>query len=771
VSTDRFLSLFFEEARELLQALESGLMDLEARREDRAHLDRTFRAAHTLKGAAGMVGLAAIAQFTHGVEAVLDAFRSSRLAVGRDAITVLLAAHDHLAAALAAAAEGQAVADDPALVARLARLLNQPSDEAGDSVASAPAPDRPTPGSPSAPGASGSLPPGGGELGRGETADRPRPTQSVADARDSESLPPGGGGLGRGGERADHRRPTPPAHERGSEPAGEDQRGSGLVDRPPLPSSPPPGGKEPEPFEGNAPPGQSTEPTPKSKRTYRIRFQPTLDLLRTGVNPLGILDELRELGEAHVEADWRRVPPLEELDPDNCDIGWTITLRTDAEPEQLDEVFLFLDDRRQVTIEPIEAEAEAPPSQAPAPEPKPVPAEASAPAKVARPAAGRIRVDAGLLDELVGTAGEMGVLIESLQGLSTVEGARPWAGMLEALERVGRRLRDSTLELRMVAIEELFVRFPRVVRDLAERSGKQINLRTEGEDTRLDRTIIERLVDPMIHLIRNAIDHGLEPPEERRAAGKPAAGRLTIAAGHEGDRVAIRVSDDGRGLDRATIARKAIARGLLPPDTPPEDPRVGNVIFEPGFSTRDQVGELSGRGVGLDVVRDAIRALRGTVSLRSVEGRGTTFVIRLPLTLAMIDGLLVESDGGRYVVPMGQVEECVALDDGASISTMGRRAAVVRGEFVPLVSLRAALGGKGSAPGRQELLLTRHAEQRVGVAVDRLLGRVQAVIQPLDEGLAALRRFSGATILADGAICLILDLMTVVAEARAKRRG
>ena len=441
-------------------------------------------------------------------------------------------------------------------------------------------------------------------------------------------------------------------------------------------------------------------------------------------------------------------------------MSWTIDLASKATRGQVEEVFLFLDDPGQVTI--VEGEGSgAPPAPAASP-------EAETDRRKPVPTAPRIRVDAGRLDDLVGMAGELAVLTDGLQGLADLVDAGPFAGMIEALERLGRRLRDATLELRMVPVEELFVRFPRLVRDLAEKTGKRIDLRMEGEETLLDRTIVERLADPMIHLIRNAVDHGLETPEERSAKGKAPTGRITIGAGHEGDRVAIRISDDGRGLDRSKVLRKGIALGLLPPETTAEDPRVGTLIFEAGFSTRDQVGELSGRGVGLDVVRDTIRGLRGTVSLRSVTGGGTTFLIRLPLTLAMIDGLLVEVDGDRYVVPIGQVDECVSLSAEETVSTMGRRAAVVRDELVPIVALDGTFRSSNQPhEGRRELLLTRYAEQRVGVAVDRLLGRVQAVIQPLDDGLGRLGRFSGATILGDGSVSLILDLATLVAETRA----
>jgi two-component system chemotaxis sensor kinase CheA len=305
-----------------------------------------------------------------------------------------------------------------------------------------------------------------------------------------------------------------------------------------------------------------------------------------------------------------------------------------------------------------------------------------------------------------------------------------------------------------------------VVRDLADRSGKEIELRIVGQDTRLDRTIIERLSEPMIHLIRNGVDHALETPQERVAAGKPRAGRITLMAGHEGDRVTIRVIDDGRGLDREKIVRKGIKQGLVPIGTSPDDPRVDTLIFEAGFSTRDQVSELSGRGVGLDVVRDAVRGLRGSIAVESTPGKGTSFIFRLPLTLALIDGLLVETAGSRYVVPLAQVEECVALNGTKPALSRGRTCVSVRGELVPMVPLRKLFHSNGDPPMRQELLLTRHAGQRVGVAVDKLLGRVQAVIQALGEGLAGLNRFSGATILGDGSVSLILDLAALVTESR-----
>ena len=469
---------------------------------------------------------------------------------------------------------------------------------------------------------------------------------------------------------------------------------------------------------------------------YRIKLSPGPDTLRRGVNPLGVLDELRELGETTLSTDPGLVPLIDELDPERCYLNWTITLTTEADPERLRDVFLFVSEDSKVEVERRAADgsmetlpsplfpepagmaigataAPIPTASMPAEPARPSPlavapatnghgpaaSVAAAPSRgtgprgragpvpVARPHA-RIRVDAQQLDDLVGLAGELAVLSDNLQGLREDTRMTPWLHALESLQRVSRQIRDTTLDLRMVPVDELFSRFPRVVRDLADRSGKEIELRIVGQETRLDRTIVERLADPMVHLIRNAVDHALEPPQERLDKGKPRVGRITLTAGHEGDRVAIRVDDDGRGLDRERIVRKGVARGMIPSGTSPEDPRVVNLIFEPGFSTREKVSELSGRGVGLDVVRDSVRALRGSLAVESTPGKGTSFIFRLPLTLALIDGLLVETAGGKFVVPLAQVEECVSLNGTSPGPGQGQALRLVRGELVPMISLR-----------------------------------------------------------------------------------
>ena len=744
--------MFYEEARELLISLEEGLVELERRQGDRAHLDKTFRAAHSLKGAAAMVGLVSIAEFTHGIEAVLDRIRSAKLMVDSDIITTLLEARDHLAALVESEANSASIPAPTELNDRLASLLRDgpppaPKPKPAAAVA-APAPQAPA----TKPKASARAKKPAGEAA--DTNVRPKARGSRAEKAKAESA------------LAGH---------------GED-----------------------------GPPG------------YRITLDPGPEVLRRGVNPLGVLDELRDLGKTHVTTDPGLVPTLDEIDPERCYLVWKIEVETDAPPEILNDVFLFVAEDSKFKIErrtgqggyfelpslgvgssapqPAPAKAAVGPVLKPRPLPAPVAAKTRAvtheivrePTAIATTTAiptappipippgpsghtpspssrvaPRIRVDANQLDDLVGLAGELAVLSDNLQGLRDVAGASHWVHTLEALERVSRQVRDTTLDLRMVPVDELFSRFPRVVRDLADRFGKEIELRIVGQDTRLDRTIVEKLSDPMIHLIRNAVDHALETPEDRVSRGKSRKGRISLSAGHEGDRVAIRVEDDGRGLDRDRIVRKGIKLGLVPIGTSPDDPRVDTLIFEPGFSTRDNVSDLSGRGVGLDVVRDAVRALRGSLAVESTPGQGTAFIFRLPLTLALIDGLLVETAGDRYVVPLAQVEECVAFNNSKPALSQGRTCVAVRGELVPMVPLRKVFRSPGEPPARQELLLTRHAGQRVGVAVDKLLGRVQAVIQALGEGLVGINRFSGATILGDGSVSLILDLAALVTESRA----
>jgi two-component system chemotaxis sensor kinase CheA len=810
---DRFLEMFYEEARELLMVLEEGLMELESRQGDRAFVDKVFRCAHSIKGAAAMVGLSHIAGFTDRIETVLDRIRSQVVPIDTQVISILLEARDQLSAQVEAAANGDVVEAPLALLTTLEYVSKPPSQRVevvGEGPRAATEPDN------------------AAELSTQESA----PDSAMSGPLPAEAAPES--------PKLKPKRKRKPSKKK-------PEFASNLAETSDASQSPPPPPDDPT---------SSEEPADGSRRGFRIRFAPGKEALKQGLNPLGVLDELAELGEAFLTVDPSHVPTLESIDPQLSYLTWEIELRTDETIERVQDVFLFASRDCRVEVTPLPAAPaseydaasvlqkkpaiapedrtillprsslpsgtikaidvptdEAPLSSAEEPAtrtaasldaamartgvgPDPqhpssasttglLPESAEALSKINRSAssraasagttnassrstsAPRIRVDASQLDDLVGLAGELAVLADNLQGLREVHGAESYRMALESLERVCRQVRDQSLELRMVPVEELFSRFPRLIRDLADKSGKEIQLRMEGQETRLDRTIVERLAEPMIHLIRNSVDHGLETPAEREAAGKPRQGRILLWAGHEGDRVALKIEDDGRGLNRQRILDKGIARALIPANTSVDDPRVVGLIFEPGFSTRDSVNELSGRGVGLDVVRDAVRALRGSVSVQSEPGRGTCFTFRLPLTLALIDGLLVEVAHEKYVVPLSQVEECVALGGTKPALSSGRMCVSVRDELVPLVDLRKLFEARSPKPKRQEILLTRHGGQRVGVAVDKLLGRVQAVIQSLGDGLSHLGRFSGATILGDGAVSLILDLTAIVGESRA----
>src|SRR5271157_4526009 len=583
--------MFFEEARDLLISLEEGLMDLERRQGDRAHLDKTFRAAHSIKGAAAMVGLEPIARFTHGIEAVLEKIRTGSLAVDSDIITTLLESRDQLAAMVEGDAAGSPIPGSGDLSQRLSDLLRVmppgPSPASSGPAPEAGGPSRPEPGSvtgrpaPAIPAQTelplGPLEPAAPKAtrddataARGDVAGSPSPSSSASPAQSTGPTKP-------------RPRASRAKKKEGGEPKARPRQSKSRAMGKAGPAGAGPAAAASD---------ESLQPDSPSS-SYQIKLAPGPDTLRRGVNPLGVLDELRELGESTVTTDPQAVPLLDELDPERCYLSWTITVRTDAEPERLRDVFLFVSEDSNVHVErrlvdgtsvpvPLDSGDQQPGVTSTAADflaPSPTsgagsiaapslagglaaadpstsngtrtvagtPAAAAGPSRPgtqvgglspfpgARPHA-RVRVDALQLDDLVGLAGELAVLSDNLQGLREISGLVPWLHALEALQRVSRQIRDTTLDLRMVPVDELFSRFPRVVRDLADRSGKEIELRIIGQETRLDRTIVERLGDPMVHLIRNAVDHALETPQERLAQGKPRMGRITLIAGHEGDR-------------------------------------------------------------------------------------------------------------------------------------------------------------------------------------------------------------------------------------------
>jgi two-component system chemotaxis sensor kinase CheA len=387
------------------------------------------------------------------------------------------------------------------------------------------------------------------------------------------------------------------------------------------------------------------------------------------------------------------------------------------------------------------------------------------------PDASFLRVDAEKLDHLIELVGELVVANAGVQMLGQAEGAGPLAEAAEILARLVEEVRDVTLSLRMVQIGPTFQRFQRVVRDVSRELGKEIELVITGAETELDKTVVERIGDPLMHLVRNAMDHGIEPLDRRLAAGKPARAVLRLNAHHDAGSIVIEVSDDGGGLNRPKIRSKAIERGLIPPDAVLTDREIDQLIFMPGFSTADQVSNLSGRGVGMDVVRRDIEALRGSVEIDSTPGVGTTIRIRLPLTLAIIDGFLVGIGNSRYVLPVDLIVECVELPMSDRAAILERGYMDLRGEVLPIIWLRELLDLQHVPAARREnVLVLQFGRTRVGLVVDVLLGEHQTVIRPLGRLFAALKGVSGSTILGGGEVALILDVPGLVELGRLRER-
>ena len=514
--------------------------------------------------------------------------------------------------------------------------------------------------------------------------------------------------------------------------------------------------------------------------TWRIRFDLPSNAFKNGTNPLALLNELRDLGEARVAADVSRVPPLSQMEPTDHYLAWDVTLTTDQGRAAIEDVFIFVMDDMNLTIEAqdgagsVEAVAEAPApvvEQAAAPTPvvaaPPVPSTVAndpveAAAKSAKTAES-VRVPADRLDELMDRVGELVIAQSRLSQIAHSGTDTALRAVSEEIERLSGELRDTMMVLRMVPVATLFGRFRRLVHDLARETGKAIELSTDGETTEIDKTVIERLADPLVHLIRNAADHGLETAEDRAAAGKPATGRIRLSAHQSGGEVVITIRDDGRGIDRERVRAKAEAQGLVEPGAVLSDHDLLQLIFHPGFSTAAAVTNLSGRGVGMDVVKRTIESLRGSIDIASRPGEGSEVSLRIPLTLAIIDGLLVRVGQGRYVIPLGAVEECLELSLDEDMRSRGRSFISLRNSLVPFLRLREMFDTGTQPELHQKVVVVSTGEERIGLVVDQIIGDHQTVIKSMSKLHAGLATFSGATILGDGSVALILDVSHLVA--------
>ncbi|RFC62507.1 chemotaxis protein CheA [Fulvimarina endophytica] len=541
---------------------------------------------------------------------------------------------------------------------------------------------------------------------------------------------------------------------------------------------------------------------PAATSAWHIRFKLPADALTLGTNPLLLLDEMRDLGPCEVTAITEAVPALDRLEPEECHITWDVQLMAAVERDVIDDVFLFVRDDMVLSIEPLtageaisahKAEAEAPAAASAGPDKAPASAAPAAPEATAQtvpapaaPAASPVvklveapakaaprternatlRVPAERLDELMDRVGELVIAQARLSQLAETLKDSALVNVAEEIERLTSSLRDTTMGTRMVPIGTLFGRFRRLVHDLSEELGKPIAFVPEGEDTELDKTVIEQLADPLVHLIRNAIDHGLERPEGRASAGKPETGTMRLSAQHRGAEVAITVSDDGRGLDAARIRARAEEAGLIAPGQQLSSDELNRMIFEPGFSTASEVTALSGRGVGMDVVKRTIDGLRGSIDVETQAGKGTTVTLRLPLTLAIIDGLLVQVGDSRYTIPLGAVEECVELDARTEADARGRSFLNLRGDLVPYLSLRDLFDVTGETGPHQKIVVVSAGSMRVGLVVDQIIGNNQTVIKQLSRLHSGIKTFSGATILGDGTVALILDVLNLVSTGQ-----
>jgi len=543
----------------------------------------------------------------------------------------------------------------------------------------------------------------------------------------------------------------------------------------------------------------------ENESTWRIRFRPDPGMLMCGANPISLVNELCGLGTAHVVAQLDEIPKLDELVPENCNIYWDIILTTSLGEDAIKDVFIFVEDDCDIKIELIDSSGQidrelgykklgdilvergdlspvemqkvlmqqkrfgellveqgvVSPEKVQSALVEQQHVKSVRKERVEAPqqeAAASIRVPAERLDQLINLVGEMVTVQAHLSQVSMAGGDLTYIAISEEVERLTNELRDTALNIRMLPIGTTFSKFKRLVRDLSNELGKEIEMETFGAETELDKTVIEKLNDPLVHIIRNSIDHGIEMPEERQAAGKSPIGKVYLGAEHSGDSVLVTIRDDGAGLDRDSIRAKAIERGLLSDTAEVSDREIYAQIFAPGFSTAAKITSVSGRGVGMDVVKRGIDGLRGTIGVDSVRGSGTTITLKIPLTLAIIDSLLVKIGKDHFVLPLAAIEECVELTREDVKNSHGRNLANVRGAIVPYIQLRQHFCITDQRPEIEQIVIADIHGTKVGFVVDKVVGEHQTVIKSLGKMYRDVKGVSGATILGDGTVALILDM-------------
>jgi len=712
MNLDEALKTFIIESRELLESMEDALLRIEQAQDDPEIINAIFRAAHTIKGSAGLFGLEYVVAFTHVAESVLDKVRSAELKIASDLVAVLLESRDHIGVLVDHAAAGEEPSHDSnqqskALISRLNTYLgHQPEAKAS-----------------------------------------------------------------RGGMPVTH------------EVKLEREAGNTVQ---------------------------------TDNWHISLRFGP--DVLRNGMDPISFIRYLNTFGKVvNIVTLADAVPPLSSLDAESCYMGFEISFQTDADKAAIEGAFEFVQDDCQVRIlaphskidEYVSMINDMPEQEMrlgeilvkcgsltaaelehtlrkqtgnEAEEKRPI-GEALLEQNIVRPAvvaaalekqkqvkdnkaaeSNLIRVDSEKLDQLINLIGELTIASAGTALFAQRTGIPELQEAASTMSRLVEEVRDSALTLRMVQIGGTFSRFQRVVRDVSKELGKDIELVISGGDTELDKTVVEKIGDPLTHLVRNSMDHGIESAEVRIANGKPAKGTLRLNAYHDSGSIVIEVSDDGGGLKKDKILSKAIERGLVQPDANLSDKEIFNLIFEAGFSTADVVSNLSGRGVGMDVVRRNINALRGSIDIESEEGRGTTIRIRLPLTLAIIDGFLVGVGSSSFVIPLDLVVECIELSDEDRRAANERSYIQLRGQVLPYMRLRDMFDVKGNTVRRENVVVVQYGEARAGLVVDTLQGEFQTVIKPLGRIFSHINGIGGSTILGSGEVALILDVPRLVQQ-------
>ncbi|MFL9813684.1 chemotaxis protein CheA [Stutzerimonas sp. VN223-3] len=707
MNLDDVFSTFLAESREMLEDMERYLLEIEAGAQDSEQLNALFRCVHTIKGSAGLFALDHVVAFTHVVENVLDRLREGEITLDQDLAALLLKSRDHIASLI---------------------------DCDADSV-------------PSALSAEGHI-----------------LLLTLADYQEADA-------------------PVPAVNDTAV--AVASARSGGGIDL----------------------------------WHISVRFGP--DVLRHGMDPMGFIRYLGTLGDiVNVATLADALPSADDMDAESCYLGFEIDLRADTDKAAIEAVFEFVREDCQLRILPPGSEAEryitliqqlpendarlgeilvasgaltraeldaglacqqsadTPAEDAPrigqvlvengavSPEVLSVALGKQQQARETRAQASQyIRVQADKLDALINLVGEL-VIASAAAGLCAQRnGDTPTQEAVAVVTGLVEEIRDGSLELRMVPIGETFQRFQRVVRDVSQELGKDIRLEISGADTELDKTVVEKIADPLMHLVRNAMDHGIESADRRSLSGKPSQGTVRLNAYHEAGSIVIEVGDDGGGLNRGKILAKALERGVIQSTDGLMEAEIFQLIFEPGFSTADAVTNLSGRGVGMDVVKRNIEALRGTVDVESVEGRGTTLRIRLPLTLAIIDGFLIGVGDASYVVPLKSVVECVELTTEQHKETRQCSFINLRGEVLPFIRLRDYFDLDGQVGRRENIVVVSYGGHKAGLIVDALLGEYQTVIKPLGRLFANLSGISGSTILGSGEVALILDVPALVQRA------